>query len=162
MFGRPYIRKVRTYPDDLSVGSVDFVNGACIASGDEIVPINIFVDAIDMEVVPSIGAIVTRPSLSWVDGQYRLVWLDMIKTGPLEEESACGDVEFWEESVSRTQASMATIRTLEDGIDNPLLVWTSAPSSKISRHRLVHLDKTRLLVDNLELVLINKLVVPSS
>jgi hypothetical protein len=36
--------------------------------------------------------------LSRVDGKYGLVWLDMVETGPLKEESACGDVELWEES----------------------------------------------------------------
>jgi hypothetical protein len=91
------------------------VNGACVTSGDEIVSVSILVNAIDVEVVPRIGAIVTRPSLSWVDGQYGLVWLDMIETGPLEEESASGDVEFWEESVSRTQAEMRPISAILNG-----------------------------------------------
>jgi hypothetical protein len=49
---------VITHPDDLSVRSVDFVNGTCIASGDEIIPLRIFVNAVDVEVVPGIGAVV--------------------------------------------------------------------------------------------------------
>ena len=75
------------------------MDGACVTSGDEIVPISILVNTIDMEVVPSIGAVVACTSLPWIDGKYGLAWLDVIETGPLEEESACGDVEFWERSV---------------------------------------------------------------
>jgi hypothetical protein len=49
---------VRTYPDDLAIGPIDLMDGACVTSGDEIVPIIILVNTIDMEVVPSIGAVV--------------------------------------------------------------------------------------------------------
>jgi hypothetical protein len=57
--------------------------------------------------------------------------------------------------------ALPKIRTLEDGIDNPLLIWTGTPLSEISGHRLVYLDETRLLIDNLELVLVNQFMVSS-
>ena len=50
--------KVRTYPDDLAIGPIDLVYRACVTSGDEIVPIGILVDTINVEVVPSIRTVV--------------------------------------------------------------------------------------------------------
>ena len=83
-----------TYPDDLAIGSIDLVDCACVAGGDEIVPISILINAVDVEVVPSIGAIVARSSLTWVDGKHRFVGLNVIETGPFEEKFACGDIEL--------------------------------------------------------------------
>jgi len=42
-----------------------------------------------------------------VDRKYGLVWLDVIETGPFEEKSACGDIEFWEESISLLSVNVA-------------------------------------------------------
>lgn len=50
---------------------------------------------------------------------------------------------------------------MEDGVDNPLLLWRSAPSRQISRNRLVDLNQRRLLVDDMKLVLVRELVVAS-
>jgi len=49
--------------------------------------------------------------------------------------------------------------TLEDGVDNPLLLSAAAPGGQVARHRLVDLDEAGLLVDDVELVLVNQLVV---
>ena len=59
------------------------------------------------------------------------------------------------------RSALLKIRTLEDGIDDPLLIWTGTPLREISRHGLVQLDETRLLIDNLKLMLIDRLVVAS-
>jgi vacuolar-type H+-ATPase subunit D/Vma8 len=49
---------VRTYPDDLAIGPIDLVNCACVTSGDEIIPTSILVNAIDVIIIPSVGAVV--------------------------------------------------------------------------------------------------------
>jgi hypothetical protein len=59
------------------------------------------------------------------------------------------------------RSALLKIRTLEDGIDDPLLIWTGTPLREISRNGLVHLDETRLLIDSLKLMLIDQLVVAS-
>lgn len=51
---------------------------------------------------------------------------------------------------------------MNDGIYNPLLLWTGTPFLKISRHRLIDLDKPSLLIDDMELVLVHQLVIPST
>lgn len=86
---------MRAYPDDLPIGPIDLVNCTCITSRDEIVPISILVNAVDVEVVPGIGTVVAGPSLARIDGKYGLVRLDVVETGPLKEESARSDVELW-------------------------------------------------------------------
>jgi hypothetical protein len=48
---------------------------------------------------------------------------------------------------------------LEDGIDNPLLICTRTPRCEIPRNRLVDLDKSSLLIHDLELMLVNQFVV---
>jgi hypothetical protein len=52
--------------------------------------------------------------------------------------------------------------TLNNGIDDPLLVLTSTPCSQIAWNRLIYLDQASLLVDNVELVLVNQLMVTST
>jgi len=50
--------------------------------------------------------------------------------------------------------------TLNDGIDNPLLLRAGAPCSQVSRDRLIDLDQAVFpVVDDVELVLVDKLVV---
>jgi hypothetical protein len=49
---------IETHPNDLAVGPIDLVNCACVTSGDEVVPISVFVNTINVEVVPSIGTVV--------------------------------------------------------------------------------------------------------
>jgi hypothetical protein len=51
--------------------------------------------------------------------------------------------------------------TLNNGIDDPLLVLTSTPCSQIAWNRLIYLDQASLLVDNVELVLVNQLILPA-
>lgn len=62
--------KVRTLPaqspDDLARGPVDLVHGAGVARGDEVVAVAIFVDGVDVEVVPGIGGVVARAGLAGV------------------------------------------------------------------------------------------------
>lgn len=65
------------------------------------------------------------------------------------------------QSCSRLSPS-SKVPTLEDSIDNPLLVWTGTPFSEISRHRLIDLDKASLLANDFEFVLVNQFVVPST
>jgi hypothetical protein len=45
--------------DDLAGGTVDLVDGAGVASRDEVVARFVLVDAVDVEVVPGIAAVVT-------------------------------------------------------------------------------------------------------
>lgn len=45
-------------PDDFAGGAVDFVYGAGVARGDEVVALAVFVDGVDVEVVPGIGGVV--------------------------------------------------------------------------------------------------------
>lgn len=49
--------------------------------------------------------------------------------------------------------------TLDDGIDDSLLVFTCAPRGQVSRDGLIDLDQARLLVDDMKLVLINQLMI---
>lgn len=53
-------------PDNGPVGPVDLVDRASVAGGDEVVPVGVFVDAVDVEVVPSVGAVVSRARLAGV------------------------------------------------------------------------------------------------
>ena len=56
-------------PDNLSCGTVNLVDGACVSRRDEIVSLAIFVDRVDVEVVPCVGRVVAGSSLSRVDGE---------------------------------------------------------------------------------------------
>lgn len=62
--------KVRTLPaqspDDLAGRPVDFVHRTGIARGDEVVAIAVFVDGVDVEVVPGVGGVVARAGLAGV------------------------------------------------------------------------------------------------
>jgi hypothetical protein len=49
--------------------------------------------------------------------------------------------------------------TLNNGIDDPLLVSTCSPSSQISGDWLINLNQPSLFVDNVELMFVNKLMV---
>ena len=51
-------------------------------------------------------------------------------------------------------------RTLDDGVDNPLLLWLGAPRSQVPDNGLIDLDQPCLLPDDVELVLVDQLVVP--
>ena len=56
-------------PDDGAVGAVDLVDGAGVAGGDEVVAVGILVDAVDVEVVPRVGGVVSGACLAGVDGE---------------------------------------------------------------------------------------------
>ena len=56
-------------PDDGAGSAVDFVQGAGVARRDEVVARGVFGDAVDVEVVPGVGAIVTRAGLARIQGQ---------------------------------------------------------------------------------------------
>lgn len=49
--------------------------------------------------------------------------------------------------------------TLDDGIDNPLLLGAAAPGGQVTRDGLVNLDEASIFVDDVELVLVDQLVV---
>lgn len=51
-------------------------------------------------------------------------------------------------------------RTLNNGIHNPLLLWTGAPFGQVSRHRLIDLDQASFLIHNMKLMLVNQLMIP--
>lgn len=55
-------------PDNLAGGAVDLVDCAGIASRDEIVTLGIFVDGVDVEVIPRIRRVVTGAGLARVNG----------------------------------------------------------------------------------------------
>lgn len=55
-------------PDDFPARPVDLVDAARVARGDEIVAVGVLVDAVDVEVVPCVGAIVPGSGLAGVDG----------------------------------------------------------------------------------------------
>lgn len=56
-------------PDNLSCGTINLVDGACVSRRDEIVSLAIFVDRVDVEVVPCVRGVVAGSSLSRVDGK---------------------------------------------------------------------------------------------
>ena len=83
---------------------------------------------------------------------------NMIQAGPLEEQFACGDIQLCS-NISHVSLNMPIERTLNDGINDPLLVRASTPSTEVPSDGLVDLDEARLLIDNVEFVLVNQLVV---
>lgn len=106
-------------PDYGAVGTVDLVDGAGITSRNEVVALGIFVNAVDVEIVPRVGRIVARSSLARVDGKNCLceevfmsvevhlpkgkcrehtVWLDMVETRPFKEQFSSRDVELYKNS----------------------------------------------------------------
>lgn len=54
------------------------------------------------------------------------------------------------------------VRTLELGVDDPLLILASSVSGQIVRHGVVDLDQSGLFIDDVELVLVRQAMVPSS
>lgn len=46
------------FPDDVAIGSVDLVNAAGVTGGDQIVSLGVFVDAVDVEVIPRVGTVI--------------------------------------------------------------------------------------------------------
>jgi hypothetical protein len=55
-------------PNDLARLAIDLVHGASITCRNQIVSVCVFVDAVDMEVVSRVRAVVTGPCLPRVDG----------------------------------------------------------------------------------------------
>lgn len=56
-------------PDYGAVCAVYFVDGARVARGEQVVTVGVFVNAVDVEVVPCVGGVVAGSSLSWADGK---------------------------------------------------------------------------------------------
>jgi hypothetical protein len=56
-------------PDDLASATIDLVSGVCITSRDEVVAFVVLVDAVDVEVVPGVGGVVTAACLAGVQGE---------------------------------------------------------------------------------------------
>jgi hypothetical protein len=85
----------------------------------------------------------------------------MFQAGPLKQKLSSLNVKL-----CHTLAIISTIyeqvHTLNDSINNPLLLRTSSPRSKIHRSGLVDLDQSRLLIDDMKLVLISQLVIAST
>lgn len=59
-------------PDDLAGGAIDLVDCTGVAGRDQIVAVGVFVDGVDMEVVPCIGRIVSRARLTGVERENSL------------------------------------------------------------------------------------------
>lgn len=51
------------------------------------------------------------------------------------------------------------VRTLNDGIYDPLLLRTSSPLAQVPRNRLIDLDERGLFIDDVKLMLISQLVI---
>lgn len=63
-------------PDDLAGCSVDLVHRAGVAGGNEVVTFGVFVDGVDVEVIPGVGGVVAGSCLAgvnWEDGFYRYI-----------------------------------------------------------------------------------------
>ena len=86
---------------------------------------------------------------------------DVIQTGPFEEQLTRGDIKFCRVHSAKVirNHNDHCCPTLNNSVDNPLLLRLGAVGGEVPRHRLVDLDQARLLVDDVELVLVDKLVV---
>ena len=71
-------------PDDCPSLAINFIGCVDIPCRDEVVPFAVFVDRVDVEVVPGIRRVVTGPRLGWIEGNIGLRWINMIKTAPFE------------------------------------------------------------------------------
>ena len=54
-------------PNDVAGGAVDLADGAGVASGDEVVAQSVFVNGVDVEVVPGVRGVETGAGLAGVD-----------------------------------------------------------------------------------------------
>jgi hypothetical protein len=54
-------------PDDGAGAAVDLVYCVGVACGDQVVPFSVLVNAVDVEVVPSVGRVVAAASLAGVE-----------------------------------------------------------------------------------------------
>ena len=52
--------------------------------------------------------------------------------------------------------------TLDDGVDNPLLLRAASPSGQVAGNGLIDLDEASFFVDDVKLMLVDQLVVPSA
>lgn len=60
------------------------MDGARVARGDQVVAGGVFVDAVDVKVIPGVGRVVARAGLAWVQWQDGFVRRDVRQAGPLE------------------------------------------------------------------------------
>lgn len=67
-------------PDNISGSAIDLVHSTGISSGDQIIPLGVLVDGIDMEIIPGVRGVVSRADLARVDGQDHL-WMWMLGVG---------------------------------------------------------------------------------
>lgn len=66
------VRRLATeLPDDDACAAIDLIDCVGVTCGDEVVPFGILVDAVDVEVVPGVGGVVTATSLAGVEGEIR-------------------------------------------------------------------------------------------
>lgn len=66
-------------PDDFAGCPVDFVDRAGVARGNEVVTLGVFVDGVDVEVIPGVGGVVAGSCLAgvnWEDGFY-ILWVSL-------------------------------------------------------------------------------------
>jgi len=87
-------------PNDVAGGAVDLVDGAGVAGGYEVVTRGVFVNGVDVEVVPGVGGVETGAGLAGVDWEDGFGRGDVGEAGPFEEEMAGGEIEFCYESIS--------------------------------------------------------------
>ena len=58
-----------------------------------------------------------------------------------------------------TRNNSQRLHTLENGIDNPLLLWATTPPTQINRNGLVDLKQRSFLINDMKLMLIHQLMV---
>jgi hypothetical protein len=83
---------------------------------------------------------------------------NMFQAGPLKQKLTSLNVKLCH-ALATIFITYQQVRTLNDGINNPLLLRASSPLSEVHRSRLVDLNQSRLLIDDMELVLIGQLVI---
>lgn len=89
----------------------------------------------------------------------------MVEAGPLEEQFARLDIQFYNTLIPTKLQILTESRirpTLEDGIDNPLLLGATTPPTQVRGNRLVNLKQSRFFIDDMELMLIHQFMVTST
>lgn len=90
----------------------------------------------------------------------RTVRGDVVKAGPFEQNLSRCDVELYEcirafyVLQDCSHSSGTTLLTLEQSIDDPLLLWAAPVRTQISGDRLIYLKQAGLFVNDVEFMLV--------
>jgi hypothetical protein len=130
---------VADLPEDGTVGAGNFVDCGGVASGDEVVAGVVFVDRIDVEVVPGEGGVKAGAGgVAGVGGNGAVEGGDVGEGGPLEEEFVGGQVDL-----------------LEPAVDDPAEAGADTAGGEVGLFGLVDGDEGGFaIVDNVEFVLV--------